>query len=202
MVHKLPLHSFIYSISCLVKKCINYDGECKFFYKKKLLKKQHLYNNKRVSTIYYYSPVFAWRGKQLHMHTPAHVYINLCVLKFVCSNNVWFRLFGSWCYCKEWVWNLGRQSLLKWNVSRMTYQEYNIRYTWIPGAWGKHLIIQLYGQSADYYSHIVSFIHPVDEFSFKETRKWGQPVISSSCLCIRCESRELGGGKGRGVQDS
>ena len=26
----LPLHSFIYSISCLVKKYMNYDGVCKF----------------------------------------------------------------------------------------------------------------------------------------------------------------------------
>ena len=38
-----------------------------------------------------------------------------------------------------------------------------------------------------------------DEFSFKEMRMWGQPMISSCCLCVRCESREL---RGRGVQDS
>ena len=34
----LQLHSFIYSISCLVKKCMNYDEACKFFYKKTLKK--------------------------------------------------------------------------------------------------------------------------------------------------------------------
>ena len=52
----LPLHSFIYSISCLVKKCMNYDGVCKFCYeKKKLLKKQRVYWNKKLSTVYYYS---------------------------------------------------------------------------------------------------------------------------------------------------
>ena len=27
-----------------------------------------------------------------------------------------------------------------------------------------------YGQSADYYSHVFSLIHPLDEFSFKELR--------------------------------
>ena len=32
--------SFICSISCLVKKYMNYDGACKFFYKKKLFEKQ------------------------------------------------------------------------------------------------------------------------------------------------------------------
>ena len=37
------------------------------------------------------------------------------------------------------------------------------------------------------------------EFSFKEMRMWGQPIISSCCLCVRCESKEL---RGRGVQDS
>ena len=35
---------------------------------------------------------------------------------------------GSWSYSKEWVWNLGIESVLKWNVSRMTFQEFNIRY--------------------------------------------------------------------------
>ena len=51
----LPLHSFIYSISCLVKKCMNYDGKCKFCYEKKNLKKQRVYWNKKLSTVYYYS---------------------------------------------------------------------------------------------------------------------------------------------------
>ena len=42
-----------------------------------------------------------------------------------------------------------------------------------------------YEQWVDYYVHIFSLIHPVDEFSFKEMRTWGQPMISSSCLCVR-----------------
>ena len=45
-----------------------------------------------------------------------------------------------------------------------------------------------YGQSADYHLHIFSLIHPVDEFSFWEMRTWGQPMISSCSLCVRCES--------------
>ena len=35
---------------------------------------------------------------------------------------------GSWFYSKEWVWNLGIKTVLKWNVSRMTFQKFNIRY--------------------------------------------------------------------------
>ena len=51
-----------------------------------------------------------------------------------------------------------------------------------------------YGQWADYCSHVFSLIHPVGEFSFKEMRTWGQPMTSFCCLCVSCESRELGGG--------
>ena len=47
----LLLDSFMYSISCLVKKCMNYSGAWKFFYKKKLLKKQCLYRNKKLSIV-------------------------------------------------------------------------------------------------------------------------------------------------------
>ena len=35
-----------------------------------------------------------------------------------------------------------------------------------------------------------SFIHPVDEFSFKEMSiMWGQSKISSCCLCVWCKSK-------------
>ena len=37
-------HSFIYSISFLVKKFMNYDGACKFFYKKLLKQRVHRRN--------------------------------------------------------------------------------------------------------------------------------------------------------------
>ena len=41
-----------------------------------------------------------------------------------------------------------------------------------------------------------SLIHPVDEFSFKEMSiMWGQPKISSCCLCVWYKSKEL---RGRG----
>ena len=56
----------------------------------------------------------------------------------------------------------------------------------------------IYGQLADYYSHFFSLIHPVDKFSFREMRTWGQPMISSCYFCVTCESRELH----RGLQDS
>ena len=48
-------------------------------------------------------------------------------------------------------------------------------------------------QLADYYSHVFSLIYPLDKFSFKEMRTWGQSKISSCCLCLRPKSRELGG---------
>ena len=39
-----------------------------------------------------------------------------------------------------------------------------------------------------------SLIYPADEFSFKEMSiMWGQPKISSCCLCVWCKSEELGG---------
>ena len=38
-----------------------------------------------------------------------------------------------------------------------------------------------------------SLSHPVDEFSVKEIHMWGQPKISSCCLCVWCKSKELGG---------
>ena len=46
---------------------------------------------------------------------------------------------------------------------------------------------------SNYYSHVFSLIRLVDEFSFKELRTWGQFKISSGCLCVLCESKELGG---------
>ena len=49
------------------------------------------------------------------------------------------------------------------------------------------------GQLAYYHSHIFSLIHPLDEFSFKEMRTWGQFKISTCCLCVQCKSRQLGG---------
>ena len=49
-----------------------------------------------------------------------------------------------------------------------------------------------YGQLADFYSHVLSLIHPVDEFSFKEIRRWGQYNILSCCLCVWCRWRERG----------
>ena len=38
-----------------------------------------------------------------------------------------------------------------------------------------------------------SFIYPVDEFSLKKMRTWGQFKISSYCFFVWCKSRELGG---------
>ena len=46
----LPLTSFVYSTSCLVKKCMNYNGAWKFFYKKNL-KEQRVYRNKKLSIV-------------------------------------------------------------------------------------------------------------------------------------------------------
>ena len=43
-----------------------------------------------------------------------------------------------------------------------------------------------------------SLIHPAGEFSFEEMRMWGQPKISSCCLCLWCKSKELGGKEGGG----
>ena len=51
----------------------------------------------------------------------------------------------------------------------------------------------------DYHSHVFSLIHPVDEFSFKEMRTWGQSKILPCCFCVWYKSRKIGAG---GVQDS
>ena len=50
-----------------------------------------------------------------------------------------------------------------------------------------------YWQLANYYSHGFSLIHPLDEFSLKEMRTWGQSKISFCFLCVWCKSREMGG---------
>ena len=47
------LPQFQLSISCLVKKCMNYDEASKFFYKKHLLKKKHVYRNQKLSIVYH-----------------------------------------------------------------------------------------------------------------------------------------------------
>ena len=39
-----------------------------------------------------------------------------------------FGSLGSWSYSKEWVWNLGTKTVLRWNVSRVTLQGFIIRY--------------------------------------------------------------------------
>ena len=46
----LLLHSFIYSISCLFKKCKKYNRAWKFF-KKKIFKKQQVYRNKKLVSL-------------------------------------------------------------------------------------------------------------------------------------------------------
>ena len=48
----------------------------------------------------------------------------------------------------------------------------------------------------NYYCHVCSLMHPVDEFSFKGMKTWDQFKISSGSLCVWCESKELGGRMG------
>ena len=76
----------------------------------------------------------------------------------------------------------------------------SVGYVWAESLEREESILSssIYGQLADYYSHFFSLIHPVDKFSFREMRTWGQPMISSCYFCVTCESRELH----RGVQDS
>ena len=49
------------------------------------------------------------------------------------------------------------------------------------------------GQPPDYWSHTFSLACPVDELSFKEMRAWCQSKFTSYCICVLCESGELGG---------
>ena len=42
--------------------------------------------------------------------------------------------------------------------------------------------VQLPDYWSDYWSHVISFICPVDEFSFKEMKTWGQSKILSYCF--------------------
>ena len=43
----------------------------------------------------------------------------------------------------------------------------------------------------NYYKHVFTHIKPEDQFSFKETMKWGQFKISSGWVCVWCESKEI-----------
>ena len=61
----------------------------------------------------------------------------------------------------------------------------------IPDSEGSISPYSFYVQLLEYYSHAFSLIYLVGEFSFKEMRTLGQ--TSSSCLCVSCKSRELGG---------
>ena len=47
----LLLHSFMYSISCIIKKYMNYNRAWKFFHKIKLSKKQRVYRNKKLRIV-------------------------------------------------------------------------------------------------------------------------------------------------------
>ena len=49
-----------------------------------------------------------------------------------------------------------------------------------------------YGQLADYYSHAFTLFHLVDEFFFKEMKRWGQSNTSSCCIYGWRKSREIG----------
>ena len=62
-----------------------------------------------------------------------------------------------------------------------------------PGEQGGILSSSFCGQLADCYSHVFILIHPLDEFSFKQMRMWGQSKISPCCIYVWCKSRELGG---------
>ena len=62
----------------------------------------------------------------------------------------------------------------------------------IPEREGSISPSSFYRQLPDYQSHDFSLIYPVGEFSFKGVKTRGQSKVSSYCLCIWCESRELG----------
>ena len=55
---------------------------------------------------------------------------------------------------------------------------------------GEHCTIQLLWAAARIL--VAHFVYQVDEFSLKEMRTWDQSKISSSCICVWCESGELG----------
>ena len=56
--------------------------------------------------------------------------------------------------------------------------------------WGEHLTIQLLWATTQL---LVSLAYPLDEFCFKEMRTWSWSNITSHCICVWCESGELGG---------
>ena len=93
------------------------------------------------------------------------------------------------------------------NINDAIFAAWSVSYVLAESleAQGMHLIIQLLWATfiqTNYYSNIFSPNHPVDEFSFKGMRMWGQPMISSCCLCVRWENCrenwELGGRGGAG----
>ena len=58
-----------------------------------------------------------------------------------------------------------------------------------------HLTIQLFWAAARLLVTRFSLACPVDEFSFKEMRTWGQSKFMSYYICVWCESGELAGRK-------
>ena len=66
--------------------------------------------------------------------------------------------------------------------------------------WGEHLSIQLLWATSQLLVTCVSLIYLVDEFFIflflmllKEMKTHGESKISSSCFCVWCKSKELGG---------
>ena len=49
-----------------------------------------------------------------------------------------------------------------------------------------------YGQLPGYHLHVLCLAYQAHEFSSKEMRTCGQYKISYSCICVWCESGELG----------
>ena len=62
----------------------------------------------------------------------------------------------------------------------------------LPAREGRISPSSCYWQLPNYQSHVFCLAYQADEFSFKEMRTWGHSKISYSCVCVWCESGELG----------
>ena len=80
-----------------------------------------------------------------------------------------------------------------WNIifTRLWHQVYPSGQN--PGARGSISPFSFYGQPPDYQSNAWSLDYPVDEFSCQEMRTWFWSKITSCCICVWCESEEIGG---------
>ena len=98
--------SFICSISCLVKKYMNYDGACKFFYKKKLFEKQLAHRRSYANKIFIFRYLLNFTTKCIGGQIKAFSLLSCSVftqkVQKVEKSNMWKEYKLMKCVYTQW----------------------------------------------------------------------------------------------------